>query len=364
MPKKSVPKYRIHKASGQARVTLNNKTYYLGKYGTKKSWEKYYELIENYTRNKYHHNTDNKEINTTTPPTKTSINNITCHQLCIEFLDDNKKTLRKPAYSKYKSVIKTVLQYYKKIPVNDFAPNSLMFIQDKWVKMNYTKDTITAYSQALKNIFKWGHLHYYVKPDTLLDLKLTPNSPHDENIKENRKVSPVPLDLVEKTLPHLPQNVQDIIRLQLHTAARPQDICNMTKNEINTSQEIWIYNPLNHKTKHKNKTRIIPLGPNAQKILTPYLTNTPEHQQRLFYTKKDKPLTPNIYSQYIRHCCKKEKLPHWHPNQLRHTAATELRKRYGIENTKILLGHTSIRTTQIYAETDMQKALTISKEIG
>ncbi len=42
MPKKShVPAYRLHKATGQAVVVVDGKSFYLGKYGTPESQAEY-----------------------------------------------------------------------------------------------------------------------------------------------------------------------------------------------------------------------------------------------------------------------------------------------------------------------------------
>jgi integrase len=54
----------------------------------------------------------------------------------------------------------------------------------------------------------------------------------------------------------------------------------------------------------------------------------------------------------------------WHPHQLRHTAATRLRREYGIEAARVILGHQSAAVTQIYAEADVQKATQIMGEVG
>ncbi len=43
--KKRVPTYRLHKASGQAIVTLKGRTYYLGKFGTPESRIAYNRLL-------------------------------------------------------------------------------------------------------------------------------------------------------------------------------------------------------------------------------------------------------------------------------------------------------------------------------
>jgi integrase len=54
----------------------------------------------------------------------------------------------------------------------------------------------------------------------------------------------------------------------------------------------------------------------------------------------------------------------WHPHQLRHNAGTLLRKEYGIEVAKIVLGHATLNATQVYAERDLEKARQIVCEIG
>ena len=34
-------------------------------------------------------------------------------------------------------------------------------------------------------------------------------------------------------------------------------------------------------------------------------------------------------------------IPHWHPNQLRHNAATRLRREFGLDMARAVLGHSS-----------------------
>ncbi len=54
----------------------------------------------------------------------------------------------------------------------------------------------------------------------------------------------------------------------------------------------------------------------------------------------------------------------WSPNRLRHSAGTEIRKRYGLEAAQVILGHASADVTQVYAERDLQKAVEIMREVG
>tara|TARA_R110002111_G_scaffold55414_4_gene95295 strand:- start:856 stop:1071 length:216 start_codon:yes stop_codon:yes gene_type:complete len=54
----------------------------------------------------------------------------------------------------------------------------------------------------------------------------------------------------------------------------------------------------------------------------------------------------------------------WHPNQLRHNAGTYLRKEFGIEAARVVLGHKSAGVTEIYAELDRAKAEEIMGKVG
>ena len=57
-------------------------------------------------------------------------------------------------------------------------------------------------------------------------------------------------------------------------------------------------------------------------------------------------------------------LPHWHPNQLRHSAATKVRKLFNLEAAQVVLGHAKADVTQVYAERDSALAVEVMKRIG
>jgi integrase len=54
----------------------------------------------------------------------------------------------------------------------------------------------------------------------------------------------------------------------------------------------------------------------------------------------------------------------WSPNQLRHTAATEIRRRFGLEAVQVILGHSEAKVSEIYAERDAGKAREVAVLIG
>jgi integrase len=192
---------------------------------------------------------------------------------------------------------------------------------------------------------------------------------------------------------------------------RPGEVCAMRAIDLETSGRVWIYRPAHHKTTWREKNRDILLGPKAQAIIRPWLrTDTQaflfspaearqwQHAQmrqarkskvqpsQLCRKKKELERKPGdhydtaSYRRAIWYGCKKaDRLAHqqsqeapkeqvlvptWHPNQLRHNAATELRRQFGIEVARIILGHSTAFTTEIYAEKDRQAAQEVIAKIG
>jgi integrase len=70
------------------------------------------------------------------------------------------------------------------------------------------------------------------------------------------------------------------------------------------------------------------------------------------------------YRRAFERGCKKAGVGVWAPNQLRYTAATEIRRRFGLESARTILGHSDIATSEIYAERDHEMASRIASEIG
>ena len=66
----------------------------------------------------------------------------------------------------------------------------------------------------------------------------------------------------------------------------------------------------------------------------------------------------------VQRACRKAGVPAWSPGQLRHTAATLIRARYGLEAAQTVLGHAKADVTQVYAERDLARARAVMAEIG
>lgn len=110
------------------------------------------------------------------------------------------------------------------------------------------------------------------------------------------------------------------------------------------------------------KTRMIPLAPEARRALQAYLAVRPEiDSDRLFIGRRG-PLTPSGVWQIVKAYARQAGLDGVHPHMLRHTFATRLLREAGADLVTVaeLLGHESLNTTARYTrptERDMEAAV-------
>ena len=165
--------------------------------------------------------------------------------------------------------------------------------------------------------------------------------------------------------------------------------------DIDPSGRLWVYTPESHKTEHHGRERRIYIGPRAQETLRPWLRSElhvylfspseAEAERRAEQRRKRKSpvqpsqesrrkarprkgpggrYTPNSLRQAIVNACDRAGVPAWHPNQLRHNAATALRREFGLDTARAVLGHSSSAVTEVYAEIDQAKAAGAMERIG
>jgi integrase len=267
------------------------------------------------------------------------------------------------------------------------------------------RKTINKNLSRIKGMFKWAvgqellDVQVYQRLAVVQGLRVGRSA-----ARETEAIASVPDAIVDATLPHLPPVVADMIRVQRLTGCRPGEVVQLRVCDLDMSGPVWEFRPERHKTQHHSKQRTVYIGPKAQAVLRSYFAldltaylfrpdeserqrnaernarrktpRWPSHEPELRRERRDERrghapdgmpgdrYTTQSYARAIARGCKKAGVPHWAPNQLRHAAATEIRKRYGLEAVQPVLGHAHAKTSEIYAETDAQAARRIMAEIG
>ncbi len=145
-------------------------------------------------------------------------------------------------------------------------------------------------------------------------------------------------------------------------ACRPGELVSMRPCEIDQSGPVWVYRPRLHKTMHRGKDRIIPIGPRARLLLAPWLPEDPD--RFCFPSQRSAHITVDGYAQAIIVACKLAGIEPWTTNQIRHSGATRIRQQASLDAAQVILGHSNISMTETYAERNLDAALKIALEVG
>ncbi|MDA1013978.1 MAG: site-specific integrase [Planctomycetota bacterium] len=364
MSTKRKPSYLLHKATGQARVRINGKDHYLGEYGSPESRERYDDLItEWFSKNG-----------------ETAQYALCVDDLALLFMEHANQHYRKNGKPTSEiSCIKTALRYLVaksgRSRVRDFGPLAFKAVRQAMIDDGHCRKSINKHSGRIRRIFAWAVENEYCKPDILVGLQAVQGlqAGRTEAV-ETDPVKPVPQAFIDAVEPHVSKPVWGLIQVQLLTGARPGEVLAMRGRDINTSGSVWEYVPESHKTQHHGKGRIILIGPKAIEVVRGFLkSNLDAH---LFSPRDVRKGTPgatrqpgerydrDAYRNAIQRACRKAGVPEWHPHQLRHNAATNVRREADIDTARAVLGHSSVSTAELYAERDINAARAVMLKVG
>lgn len=393
MPKlvNSVPKYRRHRASGQAIVTLSGKDFYLGPFGSKISHTEYDRLTAEWLA-----------YGRRLPVDENS--SITVEELLAAFWQhaesyyvgrDGKPTRE---IDSYRQAMKPLRALYGSTSVDAFGPLSLKAIRNKYRDNGWARKTINQQVGRIKRIFKWGVENELVPPAILQGLQAVSGLKRGRtDARETEPIKSVPEAVVATIQPFVSRQVWAMVQLQLLTGMRSGEVTIMRPCDLTFIDDVCEYRPQYHKTDYKGKDRVVFLGPQAQSIIRSFLGGK-ETNEYLFspqdaineknairrknrkspmtpsQLKRQKKIRPNktpggrytteSYGRAVKYGIEKAECESWSPHQLRHTAATKIRADFGLEAAQIVLGHSRADVTQVYAETNNRKVAEIMSEVG
>ena len=404
------PKYGRHKASGQAVVYVNGSAVYLGVYGSPESHGRYREFLAEWRTERVPTDGANAaamvEEALARSITPAALREQRRAGLAVT-IDELIFVFRQHANSYYVkhgkptreaeliTEVTTLLgRKHGDDPVDAFGPVELdVFRGELITDKDWSRKHINKQASRLIRMFKWAVSKDLCSANVPAQLAALDGLKKGRTTaRETAGVRSVKDAHIERTLSRLPEIVADMVRFQRLTGARPGEVCSLRLCDIDRSGDVWVYAPDEHKTEHYEKSREVYIGPQAQQVLLPYLLGAAtaycfspaesvararRRQQELgkkWRSRKNRVAVPkrlaaeryqvSSYRVAIRRGCNKAGVAVWTPNQLRHTAATEIRRRYGLEAAQVICGHESADVTQIYAERDRQLAERVARELG
>ncbi len=411
MPKLSeiaVPSYRHHKKSGQAVVTLGGKDHYLGRHKSAESRAEYSRVVGEWMA-------AGRQL-------PADPNAVTVGEVAAAFRNHAKRYYAdahgnaSKAVVNFNEALRPLLKLYGKTAAVDFGPLRLKACRESMIDAGRCRTNINRNVTRIRGVFKWAVENEMLPASVHHGLMAVSGLRYGRSeAKESSPVKPVPVAHVESTLLHVSRQVAAMMRLQLLTGMRPGEVVLLRGCDMDTTGELWIYRPARHKTQLHGHTREVYFGPKAQELIGPFLktdlqaylfspVDAERERREALHAARTTPMscgnrpgtnkrhkprrepgeryTTMTYFRAVQYGCDKafpapadvadkpdelktwQRAHRWHPHQLRHNAATELRKRYGLEAAQVTLGHKTLSVTEIYAEKNVAAAMRIAAEVG
>jgi integrase len=260
------PKYSLHKPTGQAKVTMNGKVTYLGKWKSHESLEAYDRLVSALP----------KLAPPVVPDEPDPCSPLLVGEVVLLYLAHAERYYTREGIATGEHVtirctLSPLTTRYAELPVNAFGPKKLKQVQQDMVALNWSRRYINKATAIIKRCFSWCASEELIPAETSNSLiPVKGLKKRRTNAREKLTVGPVADEMVEATLPHVSELTRDIIRVMRVTGARPGEVLEMVAAGIDwTDQSCWVYRPSHHNTAHHDKGRAILIGPRAQEIILP-----------------------------------------------------------------------------------------------
>ena len=153
MPRrKGIPSYRLHKARNCAVVTIDGQNFYLGRYDSPESYEKYTHLIAEWKSNHFPGGN---------PLTRRTAAPVSINELILAFWQYAKRRYVKNGHPtsevrSFRTALSPVRQLYGHEPITNFGPLALVACRQKLIEAGYCRKRINQHVGRIRQAFKWG----------------------------------------------------------------------------------------------------------------------------------------------------------------------------------------------------------------
>ena len=173
--------------------------------------------------------------------------------------------------------LRPLRQLYGRTPANEFGPKKLKAVRQHMVESGLSRGVVNTRIGRIKRMFKWAVAEELIPPSVYHGLQAVSGLTFGRSAaRETEPIRPVPDFYVAVVLPFVSPHVAAMIKFQWLTGMRPGELVLMRPCDIDTSGDIWIYEPFDHKNRWRGHRKQIPLGPEAQRMLQPFLDRDPQ----------------------------------------------------------------------------------------
>jgi integrase len=427
-PSGALPQIRRHKPTNTARVVIGGKLHSLGRWGSNEAQDRYDTLIAAFIASG--RKTVDAGLAVASRPTKApsparpqasvqdGTGGLTVGELARAWLIDIEQTQpdhRRTSLWHGAVAASRAVRPLATMPAAAFGSRALVEVQRHLVNtevpargkaadggelppVRLSRRYINDIIGRVRQMFHWGVLHELVPDDRVKALEIVPTLAKGKTTaRDNPGRKPVRPSVVRATMPHMTQEVADLVWFIRLTGCRPSEAARMKLCRIRDRHKpVWRYVPRRHKTAHRGKQRHIAIGPEAQAIVLAHTAGRSDRDYvftpaRSVPLRKPRagviPIEPRKPSRRVGKLFTKDAilrnitralakanaaraeageqpLPHWTPYQLRYTRLREIRKAGGREAAQAIAGHSRATMTDHYAPANWGRAARFAERHG
>ena len=351
MKRQKVPTYGHHKSTGQARVYVGGKSYYLGPFGSESSRIRYGEIVAKVV--------SGQPLDPFVPKATSPEAGLTVNEIVLAFMRHATAYYTKDGQPSdevhcFKSAVAPLVELFGFTAASQFTPLALKSVRDHYVAKGWSRGYCNKSTNRIRHIWKWCVENGLTPVATWQALQaVSPLKIGHTAAPDHKRREAVSDDDIEAVRQQLKQHHRDLFDLLRATGARPSELLCLTMADIDTSGEIWFADLADHKNAHRGLSRKLFFGPKSQLIL-----------RRLPVTGPLFSVARSSFSTLIKKACLAAKVKAFVPYSLRHTKATELRDAIGIEAAQATLGHSQPSMTARYSSKMDKLASEAAKACG
>lgn len=356
-----------HQASGQARVKIKGRHYYLGKHGSPESRKKYAALASQFASHGI-------------PPAPSKGSSI--EELAAAFLCAHSHLSTLDQYH-FARVLKALTRRYGSASASAFSAVDLGRLRDDLITGDWLTTEERKHPKAggwargqvnraiarVKSVFRWGESKGYVEPGRWHHLGTLSPLGRKDRVRQTKPREGVEWPTVQAVLSHLPGPVAAMVETQWWAGMRPAEVVSMTVEAIEDKGDVWFYWLTNHKNdwREGRSREAVVLGPEAIRVLRPWVEAARARGGAVFLSwKTGKPYTTGGYGQALATAFDRHpELTRFTAYQCRHGAKRRITRELGLDAARAALRQSHIATTDRYdSGQDLDLAIRAARKTG
>ena len=307
---------------------------------------------------------------------------ITVAELCAQWVGHCREYYRKADGTATSTATNATLdvrmfrEMFGAASVEELTHTDMLKLRDALVRSGVSRKTVNHRLWRVKYMLAWALDEALIPAVAKAELTQVKGVKRGRSAApEARPVRPVTDAAITAAMAFMTPNTADMVKVHRLTGMRPCELCALRWSQIDTTRTPWVYRPPAEVNKNAwrgefGHPRVVCIGPKAREILlrhreggdVPFsparsmveyieahaqqsahpLSEAEKERRRAFHTPRTfgEKWRRDDYAATVAKACAKAGIPRWSPNQLRHTFATEVRRNYGLEACKAVLGHT------------------------